>query len=112
MTPFDSIDKAILPYSPQKGRRVVYTRFIEVDNATIGSGLWTTGITGISAIMVTPDNASVWMWLIGLVITGLFGVASSVAVALVRYFLDDLKARHRARTEKEFKDSVKQRSLD
>src|SRR4030095_2849447 len=112
MTPFDSIDKAILPYSPQKGRRVVYTRFVEVDNTAIGSGLWTGGITGISAIIAAPDNASVWMWLIGLIITGLFGVASSVAVVVAKYVLDEIKARHRARTEKEFKDSVKQRSLD
>jgi len=98
MTPFDSIDKEILPYSSQKGWRV-RTRFVEVNNAAISSGLWTTGITGISAIMVTPENASVWMWLIGLIITGLFGVASSVAVTVVKYLLDDIKARRRLKSK-------------
>lgn len=94
MTPFDNLKL------PQRGGSVPTTRFVEVDNTAIASGMWTSGLTGISAILATPENASVWMWLIGLVITGLFGVASSAIAVLLKYRLDVWRARRIADTEK------------
>ena len=69
-----------------------------MDSTALGSGLYTTGITGIGAILTTPDGAGAWMWLVGLVITGLFGIASSVAVVIAKYFIDELRERKRLKS--------------
>lgn len=74
---------------------------IEVDNAAWASGIWTSGLTGVGAVLTTPENASAWQWLAGLMITGLFGIASAVAAVVARHYLNELKNRKEKKREKE-----------
>lgn len=94
MTPFDSIDNLKLP---QEGGSVCREGERLVDDAAWMAGAWTAGLTGASHIIIAPEDAGVLLWLLGLVITGLFGVASTAIAVLLKHYLSERRAKRGAR---------------
>jgi hypothetical protein len=75
-----------------------------IDDDAWSAGLWTGGITLASHIVVAPPDAGALLWLLGLVITGLFGLASTALAVLLKHWLTERKAHHIAETEKAVKE--------
>lgn len=90
MTPFDSIDNLKLPQESGsvhgEGGRLIG------DDAWM-AGAWTASLTGASHIVTAPQDAGVLLWLLGLVITGLFGIASTAIAVLLKHYLSERRAR-------------------
>lgn len=69
-----------------------------MDNDSWFAGLWASGVTWTGAILTTPPDASVWLWVVGLIVTGLFGVASSAVTVLLKHWLSERKEAKRLKT--------------
>jgi len=68
-----------------------------MDNTAKGAGLWAMTCAAFGNFLALPQD-SILYWLIGLMITGLFGIASSAVAVYVKWRLD--------RREKKSKDSI------
>ena len=67
-------------------------------SAAAASWTWTSGVTSAGAIITAPQDLSIWLWLIGTIITALLSTASALFVGLaVAWFKDRLEARRRDR---------------
>jgi hypothetical protein len=73
---------------PQKGGGVREEGERLVDDMAWSAGIWTAGWVSIGNILTAPPDAGVWFWLVGLIITGLFGLASTATAVVLKHFLD------------------------
>lgn len=80
--------------SPVRKAGSVYWE-LKVDNDAVNAGAWGSGVTAVGAILATPEDAHIWLWLVSLVVTGLFGVASSAVAVVLKHYLGELKERRR-----------------
>ncbi len=53
------------------------------------SGWWTATATSIGGIITAPLDTPIWAWMLGLVVTALLSIASSLIVALVMAWFND-----------------------
>lgn len=74
-----------------------------VDDTAKGAGVWTMVCTAFGSYLAAPQYTEIILWLIGIVITGLFGVASSAVAVVIRLSWEDRRRRKGLKSANESK---------
>lgn len=89
-----------LRFPQQKGGSVREEGEPLVDEVAWLAGIWTAGWVSLGSILAAPPDAGLWLWVVGLVITGLFGLASSATAVIIKFHLEEWREKRRAKKDR------------